>query len=217
MSLAWNQQWLELVVKADDDDAETLAALEKVGALVDLKVLVGPRGRGYLELSGWYEQMARAAAGDWCLIWNDDARMLTHGWDLILASTNLDGTWHKCPDTVVMAARSEGHPFDNEFVLFRRKAVDIWEKLSESPHLDNWLWTVYHFAGCAYHCPIMVKHLREKDVTAAAVDQTLRESAEQRQGSAGGFNSVGMIRKRMAYVGKLLDYIAGWRQQEGLV
>ena len=76
----------EVLVRVDDDDQETLAAvpeIERAGA----RVVVGPRGQGYGQLASYYDELSRLAQAPWCWVMNDDARV---------ASIELgDGAWNR--------------------------------------------------------------------------------------------------------------------------
>jgi glycosyltransferase involved in cell wall biosynthesis len=67
---------LELLVAADEDDSETV----QVARGLDATVVVSERV-GYSNLHVYYNGLAKQASGDWLLLWNDDATMLTASWD----------------------------------------------------------------------------------------------------------------------------------------
>lgn len=46
--------------------------------------------KGYSNLHEYYNLLASQASGEWLLLWNDDAIMLTDGWDQIIASRPTD-------------------------------------------------------------------------------------------------------------------------------
>jgi hypothetical protein len=80
----------EILARLDDDDDATLAiasALEADG----VRVVVGPRLKGYLSLSGFYDELAAIATSPWIWIGNDDAYIDGHGWDEQLAATPTNG------------------------------------------------------------------------------------------------------------------------------
>lgn len=67
---------VEILTYVDDDDP----MLERYGT----PTIVGPRF-GYLGLHRYVNALADVAQGEWLFLWNDDARMLTSGWDEIVA------------------------------------------------------------------------------------------------------------------------------------
>jgi hypothetical protein len=76
---AWPSM-VKIHVAADDDDPATA---EVCGAWAHVRCLVMPR-EGYDRLHVYYQRLAVFCEGDWLLVWNDDARMLTSQWDAIL-------------------------------------------------------------------------------------------------------------------------------------
>lgn len=64
-SLANNKSNLEFIFKADDDDKETINIIHKISELIpNCKSIVSPRGRGYMDLHIWINQMCSVATGD---------------------------------------------------------------------------------------------------------------------------------------------------------
>jgi hypothetical protein len=75
---------LEFLLKVDDDDVETVRVARGLAEQFPgsrFVVVVSPRGRGYADLHLWLSNLAQRAAGDWLLVFNDDARMVSPGWD----------------------------------------------------------------------------------------------------------------------------------------
>lgn len=200
-SLAHDQKWLELVLKVDDDDAETIEVAKRLP--IPVKMIVSPRGNGYLDMHLWVNQMAAVAEGDWLFLFNDDARMATEKWDWLLYHTELDKSWHKNPDVCLLAAQTEGAPFNTEFVILRRKTFDIIGHFALGPHNDTWIWQVMKFCGSAYYCPLIVQHFQGKIDN----DATWDEGHVHRLVTGPAFNSVESIRQRMEDVGKVVDYL----------
>ena len=102
----------ELVFRVDDDDPETLEALE------GHRVIVGPR-LGYSGLPAYFNELYKASTGDVLMCGNDDIVFKTQGWDvLILAEAN------KYPDGIfdfgVLTHNAPNFPL----ATVSRKAVD---------------------------------------------------------------------------------------------
>jgi hypothetical protein len=74
---------IEFIFRTDVDDDAT-AELSK-SFNVKSVTLQGDRYDGYRTLNLLYADCASYATGDWLWIWNDDARMLTKGWDTALS------------------------------------------------------------------------------------------------------------------------------------
>lgn len=86
----------EILVRFDDDDLASRAIVRDLEA-ADVRVLVGPRKRGYPSLSEFYTDLADVAVSPWIWVMNDDAciggdahRKHT-GWDGQLAALPTEG------------------------------------------------------------------------------------------------------------------------------
>ena len=80
LALATDPSQLEVLVRADDDDPETVKVCQEAYPF-PVHIMVGPRGGGYADLHHMYNQCAAAAKGRFLLLWNNDAIMQTPGWD----------------------------------------------------------------------------------------------------------------------------------------
>ncbi len=76
---------IELLIRADSDDKKTLEHVNEniIGKTgLDVKLLVGDRDNGYVDLHLFYNQLAAALCGRFVTVWrNDDAKMMTKDWD----------------------------------------------------------------------------------------------------------------------------------------
>ena len=201
-SLCREKHLIEFVLKVDDDDASTLEILPRLTAILPLKAIISPRGNGYHDMHNWCNQMAALANGDWLLLWNDDARMITQDWDQILLTANYEGLWHGCGDICLLVARTEDRSDANEFILLRRKVSQVLGHFSRSPHNDNWIWNLMGSINSAFTAPIMVKHL-SKEIKDDVRDKVL----EAYKTTIETLNSMKAVRFRLADAGRLLDYI----------
>ena len=77
---------VEVLVRLDDDDRASLAALDNLRAAGVSRVIVGPQYAGYLSLADFATELTRAASGDWVMFFNDDCRAIKTGWDTALRS-----------------------------------------------------------------------------------------------------------------------------------
>jgi hypothetical protein len=82
---------VEIVTAHDDDDqaSQEYFHSKRWLSLIDqyqstAQTLCCPQW-GYSKLNHYYTTMALQAKGQWLMIWNDDAVMLTNGWDQHLA------------------------------------------------------------------------------------------------------------------------------------
>lgn len=107
----------ELVFRADQDDTATCRFLAPF--TLDFGVVIGPRGRGYADLSVYFNELVRAAQGDVFMVGNDDMVFQTDDWPtqiLDVANQYPDGLF----DLGVSTLNAENFPF----ATVSKKAVE---------------------------------------------------------------------------------------------
>jgi hypothetical protein len=124
----------EILVAADDDDPGTIGAATALGT----RVLVSGRA-GYDRLHEYYQRLAGMARGDWLLVWNDDAVMLTPEWDAVI---------ERLPGTVHVAGVQSPHSPLCCFPAVRREAIAAIGKFcTDNPHVDTFWGDIATAAG----------------------------------------------------------------------
>lgn len=151
---------VEVLVAADPDDEITSQAAEQAG----VTAVVAPGRYGYRGLHHYYNLLAQHAAGDWMLLWNDDAIMQTPSWDTIMASY---------PPGVLSLRTNHGQL--NVFPAAHRLLVEAMGHFSLSTHSDTWVHDVATAAGCLHETPIEALHDRY-DLTGNNRDQIYLDS-----------------------------------------
>lgn len=160
-TLASAPDLVEIHVAADPDDPPTMTAAEACEA----RLWVATVRYGYDRLHEYVNELTVQAAGEWLLLWNDDARMLTRGWDARVHEAAAGVLW----------PRHNGSPYLNVFPVVHRSIVDALGHFSLSPHCDSWVQDVAHASGV--HHPIDVDVLHDRaDLTGGHNDQTWREA-----------------------------------------
>jgi GT2 family glycosyltransferase len=103
---------VEIIIRCDSDDYETTHRVLELPAAV--KVMSGPRSRGYAAINLFYTDMAAATKAEWIWIMNDDATIQGSGWADQLAKVSEP----RCivqPELIGWGpseySRSEGGPF----------------------------------------------------------------------------------------------------------
>lgn len=85
---------VDILVRADDDDAATQDAVRRlIEHDTGVTLVVGSRGRGYLDLEAYYEELSAISSAPWMFVMNDDAviEQSGEGWDSQLARMPTDG------------------------------------------------------------------------------------------------------------------------------
>lgn len=204
----------EYLIKADDDDLPTIDLVQ--GMIKDGlkgKLLVGPRGRGYLDMHHWVNDMVREAQGDWLFLFNDDARMVTSCWDQVLlnAGVGRDCPWHGVKDVCMLVAPTVGRPDAAEFNFVRRKLVDIMGHYALNPHTDNWIYSVVCSVHAAFRLNVEVQHLSNSEHMEE--DDVRREVLKAYEVAGRDLNSIREMRQKQVDVGKLIDYIEAHKER----
>ncbi len=136
---------IEVLVGSDLDDPDTATAARGLGC----DVLVLPR-QGYELLHVYYQRLAAEATGDWLLVWNDDAVMLTEGWDLIIEGL---------PERVLVADLLSNHSPLCCFPAVRREAMrKLGRFCSDNPHVDTFWQDAGRATGTIEVVPVQVWH-----------------------------------------------------------
>ncbi len=206
VSLAADPGRLEFVIKADSDDADTIATVGRLKGQFrpgQVKLLVGDRGNGYHDIHLWTDWMCREATGDWLFVFNDDARIQVERWDDVVHYSAALSPWPGIQDVCMMVAYTIGRPLANEFFFLRRRTYEILGYVGDSPHADNWLYTVLNYLGCAFKLGVVVDHLSDRKD-----DDTRRESVEAYKDTIYSLNNVGAKWRRMEDAAKLLSRLS---------
>lgn len=159
---------VEILVAADDGDGPTAEACKAIG----VRCISTPR-YGYSRLNEYFNRLADIASGEWLMLWNDDARMETLGWDSIL-----DGT----PKEVLIADPwVQGHSPDLcTFPILRRhvlhKAGGVYSPVT--CHCDTWWQDIGRQLGVLKPVEIRIDHQRSDLRPGMHADQTRREAMQ---------------------------------------
>lgn len=169
---AHNNTEVEILIAADEDDNPTV---ENAGSLCQ-SLIVTPRF-GYSRLNMYYNLLAKEARGQWLVLWNDDAVMLTDEWDRIL---------HETPEGVLIADLQSQHTSTGLccFPAVRRKAVAAVGGFSpHTPHCDTYWQDIGRATGCIRTVDIHLDH-RRYDLSGVNGDTTWIEGQQSYQTGA---------------------------------
>jgi glycosyltransferase involved in cell wall biosynthesis len=88
LTMAADPGRVEILLRLDCDDEASLRAYRGLRLTVPAIAVVDDRYMGWMSNHVFYNALARQASGDWLLLYNDDAQMLTSAWDnRIMAAT----------------------------------------------------------------------------------------------------------------------------------
>ena len=146
----------------DDEDAETARYLTE--GVPQVRYWTAPERYGYMQLHRYYNHLASMAGGEWLLVWNDDARMLTAGWDEIIAAQERGALWLSC------TTMRGGNFFPAWPAAWTRACGHV----ALAANIDVWISEVGRRLGRERQIPVEVFHDRY-DVTGGHDDQTYAE------------------------------------------
>lgn len=161
LGFADNPDRIQILVAADPDDEVTLG----VSLPPTATVWTAPERYGYPRLHEYVNRLAALSHGDWLMLWNDDARILTRGWDTLIEA--------QAP--AVLWPHSNDIPTCNTFPIWPRAWTDHLGHVSLSPHCDSWI----QFLGQTIdrHERVDVEILHDRaDLTGGHDDATRAES-----------------------------------------
>lgn len=204
---------LEFIFKSDDDDITTIEAIRRLDDLlkgsIRIKNVISPQGVGYMQMHEWVNMMAKEALGDWLFLFNDDARIKTQNWDMVIESGDITGCWHGLGDVGLIVAPTIGRPFAQEFIMLRREIFNLLGHFSLNPHNDNWIYSVMKMVDCAFNSPVMIEHFSD-----TIGDEIRRISEAAYKETAKELNTIPVFREKLKDVNKVLDYIEERMDQE---
>lgn len=145
LAMAADPSRVEILLRLDCDDSASLQAFCKLRRAVPAVAVVDDRYAGWASNHVFYNALARQATGDWLLLYNDDAQMLTPDWDdRIMATTK--------PIVATRMLRSKerepwrwqaknGQWMRNCFPAVRRDAYELLGQFARHQHADvYWEW-----------------------------------------------------------------------------
>lgn len=154
-----NPDSFEVIARVDADDPGSLPLVSQ--SSTSLKLIVGPPLRGYFSLHHFYNDCAALACGDWLMLWNDDCKMVTQNWDVLLAGLDYAQFPAFKGNSAVAAFNAAGIPADNIgcFPAIRRASYQLLGHFSLHCHNDLWVNDVFNGAGAnIYWDGIKVHH-----------------------------------------------------------
>lgn len=172
LSLARNPAEIEIAVAYDEDDHESDSFFQSMEwrQLIDQYgsqdcVFKTPKW-GYVNLHNYYNLMSEKTNGKWLLIWNDDATLITPGWDQFVndAGDHIGMLHVECTT----------YPKLSLFPIFSRQWLNLFGTASLSNHIDSWIWDICIIADAVKDTPIQAYHDRYSE-TGNNNDQTYQE------------------------------------------
>ena len=136
---ATHPELVEIIVLIDDDDESLLAIQDKLPAYCapcSMQLIVGSRGKGYIDMHRFCNEMAAVAKGDYLWFFSDDARFANDKW-FEVAAANRDRLSVLCPPTNPVTLARDGKA-GNIFPAVHRGLFELTGNYGENNHMDTW-------------------------------------------------------------------------------
>jgi len=130
---------VELLLKIDSDDLDTLKFAEAYKSKIEIKICVTDRKKGYGSLHEHYDSLAKISESEFLQVFNDDIEMLTQDWEQQIIPYS--GKYN------VLAVKNERIKNGEKISIFDgyngnpiipRFFYEDYGTLSEHPMLDDW-------------------------------------------------------------------------------
>jgi glycosyltransferase involved in cell wall biosynthesis len=197
---------IEIHIGVDEDDPDTVAFVRNEGGSylqqndVDCRVSVF-KPIGFENIHAYVNTLAANAKGDWLLLWQDDAIMLTDGWDTVVDSY--------AGQFKLLAPKDNHNGNPNAiFPIIPRDWMQLIEHISVHPHTDAWVSHIAYMVDIFERVDIEVLHDRA-DITGNNEDETYhaRISKEGNPDEAGDFGHPDMQQTRVRTAYKLAWFL----------
>lgn len=158
-SLLQNADHPELIefLAAVDPDDPGLEVQSWTGP--SFRIWAAPERYGYGRLHEYYNALAARARGKWLMVWNDDAVMLTQGWDSVILENTCDQVlqpWH-----------SDGGYSHNDFPVWPRAWSDTLGYAARIRFIDAEVTSIGRCLGRVRQVPVQIQHDRDPALIAA--------------------------------------------------
>lgn len=170
---------IEVLIAYDNDDDESRDFFndtwaDYIGQCNATSKIFETERYGYMKLNRYVNFLGEQATGDWLMFWNDDALMITEGWDDRIVEQ--DGYF----GLLRMPCVSMNHPFAL-FPIIPRGWIDLFGCISPVAHSDWWIYNVTVPAAAMKNIAVEVYHDRA-DVTGNNNDSTFQERSYNADG-----------------------------------
>lgn len=159
-------QFVEVLCAVDPDDEASARACARLGVMYGqsrVSAWTAPERFGYQQVHRYVNFLAGEATTDWLMLWNDDARMLTPGWDRATRQ------WTGRPQHVLFmdAAYPSIGERGNIFPIWPSSWYHLLGYVSLSPNMDVWISELGRRLDIEQRIPVQAVHDRAGDVTHA--------------------------------------------------
>jgi hypothetical protein len=162
VDLADDIEQVEILCAVDPDDESAIKVCRELRKVWQVSSFIAPWRYGYGRLHEYFNFLASEATGDWLMLWNDDARMVTEGWDTIITEQQYVPRGITRPSEVLFM--DAWYPCSGE----RGNIFPVWPQwwqhvlgyVSLSPNADVWISELGRRLGVEKRIPVKAVHER---------------------------------------------------------
>lgn len=204
-SLCRDKSLVEYVLKADTDDVETVNLIYNLSKVLPIRYIVSPRGKGYLEIHKYLNELTYLCRGDWLLGFNDDAKMLTQDWDQILLEVDASKVpgWAGTDEICLIGTQIVERDISWEMPIIRRKAIEVLGHFTFNFSADSWIYWVMSGINAAF----LIEEIKVSHYGNEIDDTTKREGRGVVEKMLDTLNTDEMKRLRELDKKRLLTYM----------
>lgn len=187
----------------DDIDSQRYFADEIVPLLIDSGVIFEATSMprlGYARLNEYVNQLVSISQGRWVMMFNDDARMITQGWDDIICE-------YRDRFALLRADTNHEHPYAI-FPILPREWYELFGYFSPHQLNDAWVSQIGFMLDIVVTVPIYIEHDRF-DLTGKNNDATYdnRPQLEGNPSHPADFNHSTWRQHRLSDCARLANYL----------
>ena len=165
--MAADTSQLETIIRFDDDDGQSIKRIPELPfTKMNLRVIIGPRLRGYFDLNKFINECCGVSCGEFLFLFNDDSTIITKNWDKELEK-------HKGQVVVLNPDTHDDAQQYNTFPIISREIYDLVGHFSLQAHNDAWVSQVGKKLNIEKHINIEIFHDRPDNSNFTGTDERL--------------------------------------------
>jgi len=158
---------IEILLKLDDDDLDSINTIKnELGNHIDslVKMVITPRLGGYFDLPTHHYSLSKEADGEWLFLFNDDLRLLTKDFDLLVKPHQ--GQIKFLHSNNVVDCEGWYFPFIHRDIIKTLGHLSI-----DTPYCDGWLRVLGEKLNIIEHIPVKLNHINVSVVDETSVER----------------------------------------------
>ncbi len=147
---------IEILVKVDDDDTETINGLKSYDKFNFITMVVSGRKNGYASLNEFYNELYEKSSGEFIFCANDDMTIITDKWDTLVKPYSGE---------FICLHHNPAFPHNETwyFPIISKSILDIIGCVSKSVFYDGYLYFMLDGLSLFKQIDLSINHIRLHD------------------------------------------------------